>query len=127
LTNTARAYAEVVILWLGSWKNTESSYVPGWVKSDMVRFPRVQGSCKLSTLSAENRNADAKAFAALMRHLKKVDGRRHTVLMIQIENEVGILGEKMRDCSEAAETAFHSAVPKVLMDFFACAPRVIAS
>src|SRR5690606_22581947 len=35
--------------------------------------------------------ADARAFAALMRHLREVDGERHTVLMVQVENEVGFL------------------------------------
>ncbi|HEX4284068.1 MAG TPA: beta-galactosidase [Terracidiphilus sp.] len=32
----------LVILWFGSWKNTYSSYVPGWVKRDTAKFPRVQ-------------------------------------------------------------------------------------
>src|SRR6202020_2242875 len=35
---------KLVILWFGAWKNTYSSYVPGWVKRDTERFPRVQTS-----------------------------------------------------------------------------------
>ena len=31
----------LVMLWFGAWKNTYSSYAPGWVKTDLERFPRV--------------------------------------------------------------------------------------
>ena len=85
----------LVLLWFGSWKNSLSSYAPDWVKRDFERFPRAQfeGGVsieELSTLSEANRDADARAFAALMRHVKAVDGRQHTVIMIQVENEVGM-------------------------------------
>jgi beta-galactosidase GanA len=70
----------------------------------------------LSTLSDANRNADARAFAALMRHLRGFDGSAHTVLMIQVENEVGILGDS-RDRSAAANSAFAAPVPAALMDY----------
>ena len=50
----------------------------------------------LSPLSDANRDADAHAFAALMRHIKEVDGREHTVIMIQVENEVGMAGRLPR-------------------------------
>jgi hypothetical protein len=63
-------------------------------------------------MGAATQEADARAFAALMRHLKEVDGREHTVLMMQVENEVGVLGDS-RDHSEAANAAFASAVPEL--------------
>jgi hypothetical protein len=44
-------------------------------------------------MGAATQEADARAFAALMRHIKEVDGRDHTVLMMQVENEVGVLGD----------------------------------
>jgi beta-galactosidase GanA len=86
----------LVLLWFGTWKNSMSSYVPSWVKRDTRRFPRTDGADGrlqeiISAHSAEARNADAWAFAALMRHLREVDGERHTVLMVQVENEVGFL------------------------------------
>lgn len=86
----------LVLLWFGTWKNSTSSYVPAWVKRDPARFPRTIGAGGkaqeiISASSAEARDADAKAFAALMRHLKASDGDRHTVLMVQVENEVGFL------------------------------------
>jgi beta-galactosidase GanA len=64
-------------------------------------------------MSAATQEADARAFAALMRHIKEVDARDHTVLMMQVENEVGVLGDS-RDRSDAANKAFASNVPEEL-------------
>ena len=110
----------LVFLWFGSWKNGVSSYIPAWVKTNQERFPRVQdkdgkGIETLSTLSAANRDADARAFAALMRHIKEVD-TYHRVVMMQVENEVGVLGDS-RDRCEAANKAFAAPVPKELLDY----------
>jgi len=33
-------------------------------------------------------DADAKAFSKLMSHLKTVDEREHTVIGVQVENEI---------------------------------------
>jgi beta-galactosidase GanA len=110
----------IVFLWLASWKNGMSSYAPVWVKRDTRRFPRVieHGSEVeiLTPLAASTRDADARAFAALMRHIKEVDSHDHTVVMMQIENEVGVLGDT-RDHSDAANKAFASAVPPELTGF----------
>jgi len=112
----------LVFLWFGSWKNGVSSYPPAWVKTDQNRFQRVQdrdgkGLETLSTLSAANRDADSRAFAALMRHIKQVD-TRHTVIMMQVENEVGVLGDS-RDRCQAANKAFEEPVPKELAGYLA--------
>lgn len=111
----------LILIWFASWKNGISSFAPGWVKADQARFPRaqVQGGRSievLSTLGEASREADARAFGALMRHVREVDGARHTVLMIQLENEVGILGDS-RDRSPAAEAAFAGAVPAELTSY----------
>ena len=111
----------LVILWFGSWKNGKSTYQPLWVKNDQARFPLAasqDGKAMpiMTTLSDNNRDADARAFAALMRHLREADGKKHTVLMIQVENEVGVLGDT-RDYSPAANQAFAGPVPKELMDY----------
>ena len=112
---------KIVFLWFGSWKNGLSSYVPVWVKKDTKRFPLSKdskGKSKdlLTPLSTNSRNADAKAFAALMRHIKEVDGNQHTVIMMQIENEVGIQPEP-RDFSETANAAYFSEVSQELMKY----------
>jgi Domain of unknown function (DUF5597)/Beta-galactosidase len=111
----------LILIWFASWKNGYSSYPPDWLKKNFERFPRTQiaGGKSielLSTLSDANRDADARAFAALMRHIKEVDGREHTVVMIQVENEVGVLGDS-RDRSPAANKAFEGPVPKELMSY----------
>ncbi len=110
---------KLVFLWFGSWKNGLSHYTPLWVKKDQERFPRVRLNSGKATetitpLCTEARDADAKAFAALMAHLKKVDSNQRTVIMMQVENEVGILGAP-RDKSELAVSAFNKEVPKELI------------
>jgi len=111
----------VVILWFGAWKNTYSSYAPAWVKTNLERFPRVQtsdgrGTERLSPFSAAVRDADARAFSQLMRHLRETDNEKHTVIMVQVENEVGVIPES-RDHSAAAEAAFQAQVPSALMSY----------
>lgn len=117
----ARAHGRrLVLLWFGSWKNSMSSYAPAWVKRDQARFPRTmkanwEGSEILSPLAPANQAADAHAFAALMAHLKAADGDRHTVIMVQVENEMGML-PTARDRSPAADAAFAAPVPPALID-----------
>ncbi len=111
----------LILLWFGSWKNSQSHYVPEWMKADYKRFPRIKGENGksleiLTPFSKENLDADAKAFAALMRHLNEVDKIERTVIMIQVENEVGILGSP-RDHGEVANTVFNSPVPQELMNY----------
>jgi beta-galactosidase GanA len=60
--------------------------------------------------------ADARAFTAVMKHLREVDGEADTVLMMQAENEVGVLGDS-RDRSAAANQAFAGQVPKELITY----------
>ena len=110
----------LIFLWMASWKNGLSHFPPLWVKANQERFPRVvnaQGKTLeiLSTLSENNRNADATAFAAVMRHIREVD-KTHTVIAIQVENEVGTMGTT-RDFGPAANTAFAGPVPKELTDY----------
>jgi hypothetical protein len=112
---------KVVFLWFGSWKNGLSSYPPYWVKTNPQRFPWAKNRDGrtldiLSTFSDATRDADAKAFAALMRHIRQVDGKEHTVLMMQVENEVGIRDDS-RDRCPAANEAFSKPVPKALMNY----------
>ena len=117
LRQARAAHQKVVFLWLASWKNGMSSYAPVWVKQDTKRFPRVVAHGDvvevLSPQGAATEQADGRAFAALMRHIKEVDSTDHTVLMMQLENEVGVLGDT-RDRSEAANKAFAGAVPAEL-------------
>jgi beta-galactosidase GanA len=111
----------VVLLWFGSWKNGTSSYTPAWVKRNWEKYPIARykdgkGMEILSTMSATNRDADARAYAALMKHVREVDSATRTVIMIQLENEVGLIGDSRDFCKEANE-AFAGPVPQELMDY----------
>ena len=110
----------LVLLWFATWKNGTSSYPPDWLKKDYEKYPRMQlaNGKSIEVLSAfgdASRDADARAFAALMRHLKEVD-QQHTVITIQVENEVGMESDS-RDRSPVANQAYAGPVPKELMDY----------
>ncbi len=109
----------VVVLWFGSWKNSMSCYAPLWVKTDQQRFPRArtrEGRALeiLTPFSNENKMADTKAFAAFMKHLRAVDGKENTVVMVQVENEIGMIPQAKDYCAEAEE-AFKQTVPTELL------------
>lgn len=110
----------IVPLWFATWKNSMSTYVPAWVKRDQKRFPRSLGADGkgieiLSTFSREVMDADAKAFAAFMKHLKETDTAR-TVIMVQVENEIGMIPDS-RDRSPEAERLFAGQVPAELTSY----------
>lgn len=118
-----RQNMRLIFLWFGSWKNGVSTYTPLWVKRDPRQFPLflAENGVTLTYLSVfqdANWKADARAFAALMRHIRETDGDAHTVIMMQVENEVGCPGGT-RDHSPAGEAAFHGPVPKRLLDYMA--------
>lgn len=109
----------LVLLWFGTWKNSMSCYVPGWVKNDEQRFQRaVNGAGKhqeiLSVFNSHVLEADIKAFRALMQHIKQVDASQQTVLMIQVENEIGFLTDA-REHSDKANQQFGAPLPAELV------------
>jgi hypothetical protein len=110
----------LVLLWFGSWKNAFSSYAPRWVLADTGHFPRAlaaDGSALpiLSVFGSETQQRDGAAFAALMRYVRTVDSGHGTVLMVQVENEVGYVGLGGRDRSAAANRLFAGPVPPPLL------------
>jgi beta-galactosidase GanA len=109
----------LVFLWFGSWKNSMSCYAPAWVKTDQERFPRARSKDGqsleiLSPFCEENASSDARAFAAFMNHLGEVDGDVGTVLMVQVENEVGMIPDA-RDWSDEATKLYEGPIDAALM------------
>jgi hypothetical protein len=109
----------LVLLWFGTWKNSMSCYAPGWVKRDTARFPRCRTAAGqpleiVTPFSETAAAADARAFTALMQHLRKVDAENRTAIMVQVENEIGMIPEA-RDHSAAADAAFAAEVPAALI------------
>lgn len=111
----------LVLLWFGSWKNSMSCYAPEWIKKDYTRFPRSRDINNkpveiMSPFVKANLDADKKAFIELMKFVKNIDSENHTILMIQVENEIGML-PNARDYHSEAQKAFSSEVPKQLIDY----------
>jgi hypothetical protein len=109
----------LVLLWFATWKNGEMDYAPQWVKEDTTHYPRMRNRAGdqirvLTPIANATRDADANAFAALMKHLKEVDSDQHTVIMMQVENEPGSL-ESDRDYSPDANRLFAGQVPSPLV------------
>lgn len=129
----------LTLLWFGAFKNAASTYAPRWVRADTQRFPRVDrgtgstgkaaftrpGTPVLSVFSAQLREADRRAFVALIRHLAacgaaQLDGG--PLVMIQVENETGLLGAA-RDYSAPAQEAWNEPVPTELLEWFEAHPQ----
>lgn len=111
----------LVLLWFGAWKNSMSCYAPLWFKSDYKRFPRAYTSNGkpleiASAFSDEILKADSKAFSRVISHIKEKDAQIGTVVMIQVENEIGML-ESARDCSAIANKKFSQQVPEELITY----------
>lgn len=112
---------KLVFLWFGSWKNSMSSHAPSWVKKDQQRFPRIkddQGKSHeiLTPFSEDNLQSDLKAFQALMKHIKEIDENEHTVIMVQPENEIGML-PTARDYHPLANKKFQENVPAEFIEY----------
>lgn len=121
IENARANHMKLVFLWFGSWKNSMSCYTPAWVKRDQQRFPLAQdqkGASQqiLTPFSEHNLQADIKAYSALLRHIKTIDSKERTVIMLQVENEIGML-PSARDYHPAANSAFQQAVPEALVNY----------
>ena len=120
----------LVLIWFGAFKNAASTYAPPWVRGDVRRFPRAEVHSEkkvaftyegampkpvLSVLNPELLDADRRAFVRFMEHLAGADPE-HVVVMVQVENEMGILRDS-RDRSAAAEAMWSSPVPDALIEY----------
>ena len=108
---------KVVLLWFGAWKNSTSSYSPAYVKHDWKTYSKAVNDKGtpvdiLSAFDGDTLRADKRVFNALMAHLKAYD-KNHTVVMVQVENEIGML-TSVRDCGPQARAAWNGQVPGAL-------------
>lgn len=112
---------KLVFLWFGSWKNSMSSHAPEWIKLNQKKYPRVKDDTNksheiLTPFSENNLQADLNAFKKLMAHIKDFDQKDQTVIMVQVENEIGML-PTARDYHALANAAFQKAVPEELIQY----------
>ncbi len=108
----------LILLWFGLWKNAESMYVPNWMKQDTKRYFRAEKVTgeRMNTISPFCDAAvakDAEAFRQVMAHVRWVDAEESTVIMIQVENELGLLGSSC-DYSPKAREKFEQPLPEEL-------------
>lgn len=121
IVNARKNDIKLIFLWFASWKNSMSSHAPAWVKLDQERFPRVKDDKNhsheiLTPFSENNLMADLNAFEKLMAHINDFDNKEQTVIMIQVENEIGMLPTARDYCSLANE-AFKIDVPVELIQY----------
>lgn len=112
---------KLIFLWFGLWKNGISTYIPKWMKKDRKNYPFAKhkdGSSiySISPLCTKAIQKDADAFHELMKFIKKYDENQQTVIMIQIENEIGLLGTDF-DYSEKAMKGLNTEVPDVIRKY----------
>ncbi|MET0319756.1 MAG: DUF5597 domain-containing protein [Duganella sp.] len=110
----------LILLWFGAWKNSMSTYAPPYVKRDTKRFPRAvnrAGAAQeiLTPFGVHTRERDTAAFRALLAYLRQAD-RHRTVIMVQVENEIGMLPD-VRDYGPLAGAALAGQAPARLLDY----------
>jgi len=120
LAEARKQELKLVILWFGAWKNSMSCYAPEWFKRDTRRFPRAHTPNGMaveeaSSLSQNVLEADKRAFCRMMEHLRDND-QEQTVVMIQVENEIGMINVP-RDYSADATKLYNAPVPTSLTDY----------
>lgn len=113
---------KLILLWFGLWKNGISSYVPEWVKTNNSKYMRAcnyegKNMDVISPLCEKAIDADKKAFTKLMTHLKEVDEKEQTVIMIQVENEIGLHGSD-RDYSVYANEQYKKEIPECIAKLY---------
>lgn len=96
LHGARRAGLRIVLLWFATWKNGSPFYTPDYLREDTARYPRARARDGRTLISycpssAETWERDAAALTAVMEHLRAAD-TEHTVILLQLENEPGLLG-----------------------------------
>ncbi len=134
ISQARRENVTLTLLWFGLWKNSASTYIPQWVKLDRERFVFMQTNGvdeeaifhkadvtinSVSPLCETAVQADASAFGMLMQHIREIDPEGETVIIVQVENEIGILGCG-RDYSPLAEAAFNKQIPDEVANAYQC-------
>lgn len=122
-----RHHLHLVLNWFGHYASgdgtiyanlTGNLYAPMYIVKDEETYPRAvdgNGVVHHNVVSYDYRpviEREIAAFRAFMRHIKQVDFESHTILMIQVENEIAVFGvdrknpKLWRDHSPAANEKF---------------------
>ncbi len=98
---------KVVLGWFGHYASGDGNiyrnltgevFAPMYVIDDEERYPRAvdqDGIIHHNCASYDDHNiveVEIAAFSAFMEHIKQIDEGTHTILMIQVENEIAVFG-----------------------------------
>lgn len=108
----------LIILWFGSIKNCDITYMPEWAKRDTKRFKLLVGPDGtvepiVSPHCPETFEADRRAFVEVMKCIRRIDEEERTVIAVQVENECGMYPLD-RCYSRKAQEDFDKGVPPEL-------------
>jgi hypothetical protein len=120
-------HLKLVLNWFGHYASGDGTltgelYVPMYIVQDEKSYPRAVDADGIAHHNAASYDYEPiidrqiRAFRAFMQHIKDVDSQTHTVLMIQVENEIAMFGvdrqnhKLWRDHSPAANKLFNAPV-----------------
>jgi hypothetical protein len=120
-------HLKLVLNWFGHYASGDGTiygnltgelYVPMYIVDDEKTYPRAVDGNGVAHHNAASYDyepiidREIAAFRAFMQHIKQVDSQTHTILMIQVENEIAVFGvdrknpRMWRDHSPAADKRF---------------------
>jgi hypothetical protein len=120
-------HLKVVLNWFGHYASGDGTiygnltgelYAPMYIVNDEQTYPRAADGDGVIHHNAASYDyepiidREIAAFRAFMQHIKQVDSQTHTILMIQVENEIAVFGmdrknpKMWRDHSPAANKRF---------------------
>lgn len=120
---------KLVLNWFGHYASGDGTiyrnftgelFAPMYVVQDEKTYPRAidaDGNSHHDTVSYNYPaviERESAAFRAFMQHIKQIDAQTHTIIMIQVENEISIFGadrkntKLWRDHSPASDKVFHN-------------------
>jgi hypothetical protein len=120
-------HLKLVLNWFGHYASADGTiygnltgelYAPMYIVADEKTYPRAvdgDGRPHHNALSYNYEpilDRELAAFRAFMQHIRDVDSRSHTIIMIQVENEISVFGvdrrnpKMWRDHSPAADKLF---------------------
>ena len=126
-TMAERYHLKLILNWFGHYASgngniylnlTGQVFAPMDIIEDQERYPRAIDADGVTHHAAISYEYDAviereiAAFRAFMKHIRDVDSETHTIIMIQVENEIAVFGadrqnrKLWRDHSPAADKLF---------------------
>lgn len=102
-----RNHLKLVLNWFGHYASADGNidgnltgelYAPMYIVADEKTYPRAvdgDGEAHHNAISYDYEpviDREIAAFRAFMRHIKEVDAQTHTIVMIQVENEIAVFG-----------------------------------